>query len=142
MERHDKALIYIHWHICKHYKIELTDKWYDYKPNTVTEGRNVTILWDVPIHIDKEIKLNRPDIIVKGKSKVLRILIDMAVLSERNVAAKEVEKLSKYNDLEIEIDKLWNTKTIVIPLEIEALGIIRKGTIRYVCRTVTWQNHG
>ena len=29
LEGHDKALIYIHWHICKHYEIEVTDKWYD-----------------------------------------------------------------------------------------------------------------
>ena len=69
LERHDKALIYIHWHICKHYEIEVIYKWYDHKPNTVTEGRDVAILWDMPIHTDKEIKAHRPDIIVKGKSK-------------------------------------------------------------------------
>ena len=87
----------------------------------------------MPIHTDKEIKANRQDIIVKGKSKRQCILIDMAVPSERNIAAKEVEKLSKYkSDLEIEIGKMWNTKTIVIPLVIGALGIIRKGMKRYV----------
>ena len=64
----------------------------------------------------------------------------MAVPSERNIAAKEVEKLSKYKDLEIEIGKMWNTKTIVIPLVIGALGIIRKGDEK-ICRTATWQNH-
>ena len=56
----------------------------------------------------------------------------MAVPSERNIAAKEVEKLSKYKDLEIEIGKMWNPKTIVIPFVIGALGIIRKGMKRYV----------
>ena len=56
----------------------------------------------------------------------------MAVPSERNIAAKEVEKLSKYKDLETEIGKMWNTKTIVIPLVIGALGIIRNGMKRYV----------
>ena len=132
MEKCDKALIYIHLHICKHYEIDVTDKWYDDKSNTITEGRDVTILWDMPIHRDKEIKANRPDIIVIGKSKKQCILIDMAVPSERNVAAKEVEKLPKYKDLEIEIFQIWNIKTIVIPLMIGAIGIIRKGMIRYV----------
>ena len=56
----------------------------------------------------------------------------MAVPSERNIAAKEVEKLSKYEYLEIEIGKPWKTKAIVIPLVIAALGIIRKGMKRYV----------
>ena len=132
LERQDKALTYIHWHICKHYEIEVTDKWYDHKPNTVNEGKDVTILWDMPIYTDKEIKATRPDIIVKGKSKKQWILIDMAVPSEGNIAAKEVEKLSKYKDLEIEIGRMWNTKTIVIPLVIGSLGIIRKGMKRYV----------
>ena len=53
LERHDKVLIYIHWHIGKHYEIEVTDKWYDHNPNTVTKGRDVTILWDMPIHTDR-----------------------------------------------------------------------------------------
>ena len=86
----------------------------------------------MPIHTDKEIKANRPYIIVKGKSKKLCILIDMAVPSKRNVAAKEAEKLSKYKDLEIEIGKMWNAKTIAIPLVIGALGIICKEMIRHV----------
>ena len=45
---------------------------------------------------------------------------------------QEVEKLSKYKDLEIEIGKMWNTKRIIIPLVIGALGIICKGMVRYV----------
>ena len=56
----------------------------------------------------------------------------MAVPSGRNVESKEVEKLSKYKDLEIEIGKMWNTKTIVIPPVIGALGIISKAMKRYV----------
>ena len=56
----------------------------------------------------------------------------MAVSSERNVTAKAAEKLSKYKDLEIEIGKIRNAKTIVIPLVIGALVIVRKGKKRYV----------
>ena len=48
------------------------------------------------IHTDKEIKANRPDIVIKDKANNLCILIDVTVPSERNVAAKEAEKISKY----------------------------------------------
>ena len=54
----------------------------------------------------KEIKANRPDIVTKEKSTNMFTLIDMAVPSYRNVAAKEVEKISKYKDLKIEVIKM------------------------------------
>ena len=132
LERHDKALTYIHWNICKYYQIQVTSKWYEDKPSKVAEGKDATILWDMPINTDKEIKANMPDIVIKDKSKNLCTLIDMAVPSERNVATKEVEKIAKYKGLEIEISKIWNTKTIVIPVVTGALGLSRKGTNRYV----------
>ena len=132
LERHDKALTYIHWNICKYYQIQVTSKWYEHIPSKVAEGKDVAVLWDMPINTEKEIKTNGPDIVIKEKSKNLCTLIDMAVPSERNVATKEVEKIAKYKDLEIEISKMWNTKTIVIPVEIGALGLIRKGINQYV----------
>ena len=67
MCRHNKAASYIHWKICKEYNINVADKWYENTPETVTENEDetCTILWDMPVHTDKEIKSNRPDIIVK-----------------------------------------------------------------------------
>ena len=50
----------------------------------------------------------------------------MSVPSERNVANKETEKLSKYKDLEIEVNKMWNMKTTTVPVIVGALGLIRK----------------
>ena len=93
LERHDKVLIYIHWKTCKHYDITVASRWYEDKPSTVTEGKDLAILWDMPIDADKEITSSRPN-----------IMIDMSVPSECNVANKETEKLSKYKDLEIEVN--------------------------------------
>ena len=42
-------------------------------------------------------------------------LIDMTVPSDRNIALKEMEKKGKYKDLELEIQRMWHTKTVVIP---------------------------
>ena len=53
----------------------------------IVEGKDATILWDMPIITDKEIKANRPDILIKEKPANICMLIDMAALSDRNIAA-------------------------------------------------------
>jgi len=127
MYRHNNAASYIHWKICKHHNLPAAEKWYDHQPQTVTENDNVTILWDMPVNTDREISANRPDIIIKNRQEKTCIMIDMAIPSERNVTIKEVEKLSKYKDLEIEISRMWGMKTTTVPVVIGALGLIKKG---------------
>ena len=39
----------------------------------------------------------------------------------------EIEKVSKYKDLEIEVEKLWHMKTVRVPVMIGGLGMIKKG---------------
>ncbi|XP_013385591.1 uncharacterized protein LOC106155343 [Lingula anatina] len=85
----------------------------------------------MPIQTDREIKANRPDIVIKNKRNKVCTLIDMAIPSERNTSVKVTEKLSKYKDLEIEINRMWGTKTITIPVVIGALGLVKKGLEKY-----------
>ena len=56
----------------------------------------------------------------------------MSVPSDNNIFAKEFEKLSKYKYLEIEIAKSWKMKKKTIPVTVGTLGIINKGTQKYV----------
>ena len=51
--RHDRVGQYLHWKICKSYKIETCEHWYEHKPQPVVEGDNVTLLWDSPISTDR-----------------------------------------------------------------------------------------
>ena len=62
IQRHNKAAAYIHWKTCHHYNIQVLDKWYEHEPATVTENKEVTILWDMQIHTDIEIAANKPHI--------------------------------------------------------------------------------
>ena len=101
--RHDRVGQYLHWKICKTYKIESYEHWYEHKPQPVVEGDNVTLLWDFPIRTDRTIQSNRPDIIVKDLKEKPCFLIDMSIPTDQNTSAKEFDKLSKYKDLEIEI---------------------------------------
>jgi hypothetical protein len=51
----------------------------------------------------------------------------MSVPKDCNVWIKEMEKRSKYKDLEIEICRMWQMKVTNIPVIVDALGFIRKG---------------
>ena len=51
----------------------------------------------------------------------------MAIPSERNTSVKVIEKLSKYKDVEIEINRMWGTKTTTIPVVIGALELVKNG---------------
>ena len=55
------------------------------------------------------------------------MLIDIAVPSESNTSAKFTEKLSKYKDLEIEVNRMWDMKTETIPVVVGTLGLIKNG---------------
>ena len=110
------------------------EHWYEHDPEPVTEGNGVTILWDFTMHTDGSIKANRPDIIVKDCKKKTCLLIDMTVPSDRNLSLKQYEKISGYKDLEIEIQKMWHLKAIVIPVVVGALGMIKKKTEDHIKR--------
>ena len=132
--RHNNAAAYLHWSICKDHHLKITDKWYQHTPETVIHNKdnNLTIMWDMPVNTDRAITANRPDIIVKDSVNSTCKLIDMTVPSVRNIALKESEKKSKYKDLELEIQRMWHMKTIVIPVVVGALGTVKKGMIENI----------
>ena len=49
-----------------------------------------------------------------------------------NKIKKEAEKILQYEDLTIEIQRMWNVKTKVIPVIIGATGTISKSFRKYV----------
>jgi hypothetical protein len=60
------------------------------------------------------------------------MLIDVAISGDRNVFKKEAEKILKYEDPTIEIQRMWNVKTSVIPVIIGATRTISKSFRKYV----------
>lgn len=130
--RHNKVAQYLHWHICRHYNIQVTEKWYEHATPPVTENELVTIMWDFAIQTDRTIKANRPDIVVRDKKLKTCQIIDVAIPQDRNTSLKTFEKLSKYKDLDIELEKSWKVKTKTIPVIIGALGVINKSAEKYL----------
>ena len=60
------------------------------------------------------------------------MLIDFAVAGDRHVIEKEAEKILKYKDLTIELQRMWYVKTKVIPVIIGATGTILKSFGKYM----------
>jgi hypothetical protein len=60
------------------------------------------------------------------------MLIDVAISGDRNVIKKEAEKILKYKDLTIEIQRMWNVKARVISVIIGATGTISKSFRKYL----------
>ena len=132
LKRHNEIGKYLHWSVCKANEIKVNEKWYDHDPESVTENDRCTILWDFAINTDRRIPANRPDIIIKDKLQKKCYLIDMSVPRDSNIVAKEYEKRSKYKDLEIEIQRMWKMKTIVLPIVVGALGTMTKDFDKYL----------
>ena len=64
----------------------------------------------MPISTDREPKIGKPDVVVKDHQSKTCYVIDISTPSERNMALKEAEKLSKDKDLEIEISQSENVE--------------------------------
>jgi len=56
----------------------------------------------------------------------------VAISDDRNVIKKEAEKILKYKNLTVEIQRMWNVKTKVIPVIIGATGTISESFRKYV----------
>ena len=131
--RHDNVARYIHWRLCEKFKLHNTDKWYEHKPEGVSENDNYKILWDVMIQCDKEIQARRPDIVVVDKCKREVRIVDIAIPGDSRVCEKEIEKLHKYKPLKDKVARLWNMRKVaVIPIVVGALGAISNRFEKFV----------
>jgi hypothetical protein len=84
------------------------------------------------VQTDRNIPNNKPDIVIRDNENGTCMLIDVSIPGERNVIQKEGEKILKYKDLTIEIQRMCNVKTRVIPVIIGATGTISKSFRIYV----------
>lgn len=131
--RHDRIAQVIHWELCKKYNMEHAEKWYEHKPEGVIENENVKMLWDMKIQTDREIEHSRPDILTLNKKDRSCLLIDVTCPFDTRVIQKEREKIEKYQDLKIEIKRIWQCKEVtIVPIVIGALGTVHNNFDRWI----------
>jgi enolase len=123
------------FNICKETGVQFDKKhWYEHVPKSVetSQGGKVTILWNQQVQTDRTNPTNKLDIIIRDNEKGTCLSIDVVISGDRNVIKKEAEKILKYKDLTIEIQRMWNVKTRVIPVIIGATGTILKSFSKYM----------
>ena len=98
-------------------------KWVSHQPEPVLHNVKCKIPWGFAIQEEIEWKEHRrPDNLVIYKEKRECKIIDIAVPGDQNIKVKEIEKITKYQDLRLQLQKLWNVKASVIPVVVGALG--------------------
>ena len=70
--------------------------------------------------------------IVKDSVNSTCKLIDMTILSDRNIAVTEMKTKSKCKDLKLEIQRMWQMKTEVTPVVVGALGTVKKRMVENI----------
>jgi len=85
-----------------------------------------------PKHVEIRRYTNKIETVTSVGFSFLMMLIDVAISGDRNVIKIEAKKILKYKNLTIEIQRMWNVKTKVIPVIIGATGTISKSFRKYV----------
>ena len=104
--------------VCSHYGFPTCEKLWLYIPQPVIASKDVKILWNFGVKTDRVISAQRLDIIVLhvDYKKQCGFFIDVSIPVDINIIEKEKEKILKYQDLRIELQKLWNIRLKVIPV--------------------------
>jgi len=135
VKRHDRVCTHLHCNICKEVGVKLDNKhWYDHVPKSVETSHygKVTILWNQQVQTNRTIPSNKPDIIIHDNKQGTCMLINVAILGDRNMIKKEAAKILKYTDLTIEIQYMWNVKATVLTVITGATGTISKSLRQYL----------
>ena len=118
--RHDRVAKSVHLSLCKKYNLPASKNPWEHHVQKVLENVNVRILWDFQIQMYRHLEHKTPDMVVIEQRNVW--IIDIAIPEDARVENKELEKLTKYRDLEIETSHLWMKHTSVVPIVIGASG--------------------
>ncbi|XP_068206444.1 uncharacterized protein [Palaemon carinicauda] len=113
---HNKICKYIHWKICKEYKIEVKDKVWDHEPESVTSNRGIIIFYDKIILTGRYIEGGaiRPDIVIWNKEETTAKIIDVTLPTDFGLNRAERQKITKYQELKNNLKNTWELKEIGI----------------------------
>ena len=95
------------------------------------ENDQVKLLWHFKIRTEHQRDHNRPDLVVLQKASRVCQIIDVACPFDIRIAEKEREKTDHYQDLKVEIQKMWGTN------DVGGLGAVTKNLMLWVTKIGT-----
>ena len=123
-DRHNGVCQYVHFEILRHFAIPCGASWFAHTPRDVMITPGVEIIYDQVLTTDREVGANRPDIVVRDKTRKKTYIIDISCPCDVNVMKKEAEKISKYGTLKRELIRMWGGECLIIPVVIGGLGAV------------------
>jgi len=119
--RHDNIVRLIHWAICRRFGLSTSREPWRHKLTHYQENTDVQLYWEMSIPTDIRVPHNRPDIVLRTGSTAQ--LVDVSVPLDHRVPAKMQEKKNKYQELGVELKKIWSLESVVVvPIVVGALG--------------------
>jgi hypothetical protein len=83
---------YIHWTVCEHVGLQVTDKDCEHVSGKVITVNDTAVMWDVPGSTDRKTVGNRTDRVLHNKWEKACLLIDIAIPDDSNVNTEDTEK--------------------------------------------------
>ena len=133
--RHDKMGLRVYWELCGNYGLKRSEKWWEEVPDAVRlrEDEKVEIWWDRKVHTpDKRIQHNRPDVVIVDRERKQWTFVDFAVPYDGNVASKERDKVTAYQELAAEVGRMERVKVETVPIVVGALGVVTSGLVGWL----------
>ena len=102
------------------------------------ENDQVKLLWVFRIQTAHHLEHNWPDIVKLQKASRACQIIYVVCPFDIRIVENEQEKIDHYQNLKVEIQKMWNCKSIsVAPIVIGALGAVTKNLMMWVTKIGT-----
>lgn len=102
--RHDSVAKHLYQALCTKYKLKTIH--YTQEIPSVQENESCKILWDVPMTVRRELRCNRPDIVLVDREKKQILIIEVAVTWRTRLVKMHDYKFCKYalNSMAVEGD--------------------------------------
>ena len=102
-------------------------------PQPTWVNRHIEIWWDIYVETVPKTKHNKPDMVIWNKETKRCSIVDFCIPLDENVHAQEKNKLDIYQQLSINLSRLYPSYTYeIIPIVLGATGLITDSLTKYL----------